>query len=367
MLFHAAIGATLNVFVAPVSAALAAHGVRRIAVAGRDSVPAGMEAHFDEVYEVPAFRRGSPGAIARAGAALHRVVRSTRPDLMHLHSPYAVALGRVVARLTGTAHLAVIHGTLFGQPSPAGRLFSLAESATAWMTRAYITVNGQDGKSYRRLAPGSRVESAPCGGAGIDIERLRSDAARRTVIPGRPPRVLAMCRLTPDKDLDLTVAAWRVARAVVPGLELRIVGSTMPGEPPWHPPAEPGITTEPWTDVPGRELAEADVFLSTSPREGFPMTLAEALVLGTRVVAVANRGSRAVAELATGGSITLTPGRPEAVAAAIVEQLRSPSATIPPAVSAGWSRQAVVDFHVARILDTLGLQSRPVDDPLSGE
>ncbi|MEU4423051.1 glycosyltransferase [Actinoplanes sp. NPDC024001] len=353
VLFHSAIGATLNLFVAPVSAALAEHGVRRIAVVGRDSVPPGMAACFDEIHEVTAFRRGSLRAIARAGAELHRVVRSTRPDLMHLHTPYAVALGRVVARLTGTPHIAVIHGTFFEEPGRAARLFSLVEGATAWLTRTYVTVNGQDRDSYRRLAPRSRVKLAPCGGAGIDIDRLRADAASRAAMPGRPPRVLALGRLTPDKNLDLAVAAWRAARAQVPGLELRIVGSTMPGELPWHPPDEHGITTGSWTDAPGRELAQADVLLSTSRREGFGMTLAEALVLGTRVVAVANRGSRAVAEQA-GVGISLTPGQPDEVAAALVERLRAPSTTMLSSISEAWARQTVVDFHTAHILEELG-------------
>ncbi|WP_157408341.1 glycosyltransferase [Actinoplanes sp. N902-109] len=361
VLFHAAVGVTLDLFVAPVSAALAEHGVRRIAVAGRGSVPPGLAAHFDDLAEVTPFRRGSPRSLARATGELHRIVTAVRPGLLHLHSPYAIALGRLVARATGTPHLAVVHGTLFGRRGPAGLLFGAIESATAWLTPRYVTVNPDDAASYRRLAPRAEVAVAPCGGAGLDVEKLRRDATGSRRLPGRAPRILALCRLTPDKNLDLTVAAWRLLRAGMPDLELRIVGSAMPGEPAWQPPDEPGVTTAAWTGAPGRELAAADVLLSTSPREGFSLNLAEALVLGTPVVAVANRGSRAVAGQA-GAGITLVPGDPVAVAAALATCLRSAARPAVPAAARAWARAGVVDFHVARILDAL----RPAPAPVAG-
>ena len=350
VLFHSAVGATLDLFVAPISRALAGYDFRRVAVVGRGSVPATMAAGFDAVHEVAPFRRGSPRSIARAGRDLERIIRSEKADLLHLHSPYGIALGRLAAHATRTAHMAVVHGTLFGMRNAAGKLFSTVESTAARLTKTYVTLNPDDRDSYRRLAPRSKVHLAPCGGAGIDLDRLMSEAAQAPLARNKPPRVLVMGRLTPDKNLDLAVAAWRLARQSEPDLELRIVGSPVPGEPPWVPPEEPGITTASWTAQPGAELARATVLLSTSRREGFPMVLAEALALGTPVVAVDNRGSRAVAGQVQEG-MTIVPARAAAVSSAVLAQLRARTVRVPSSVLRSWAQDTVVDFHVARIVE----------------
>jgi glycosyltransferase involved in cell wall biosynthesis len=322
-------------------------------VTGRGSVSPALTKSFDAVHEVTPFRRGGPRSIARAGKELSRVVREERTSLLHVHSPYGIALGRLTARTTRTPHLAVVHGTLFDYRTRAGRLFSSVEIVSARLTSTYVTENPDDQRIYRRIAPRSEVHLAPCGGAGIDRERLRADAATAPEASNRPPRILIMGRLTPDKNLDVAVSAWRLARQSTPDLELRIVGSTAPGEPAWIPPTDPGISTLPWTARPGAELANADVVLSTSLREGFPMTLAEALVVGTPVVAVDNRGSRAIADQVQQGMI-LVPERVAAISSAILANLRAPTVRVAPSVLESWGQDFVVAFHIERILEAVG-------------
>ncbi|MGC4888706.1 glycosyltransferase [Micromonospora sp. DT227] len=354
VVFVAGVGMTLTNIVAPVARSLADRGIRRVAVAGRGSVGPELLASFDDVREVTPFRRGRPSEIVRAAGDLRRIVREERAALLHLHSPFGIAVGRLVARSSRTRHLAVVSGTLFGVPGLSGRVFTVAEAASAWCTPTYVTLNPEDERSYRRLAPWSRVHRAPCGAAGVDPTQLRLDDAGDAAPRDRPPRVLVLGRLTPDKNLDLAVAAWRRARSHLPGLELRIVGSSPPGERAWTPPAEPGVSVGPWTSRPGTELARADVLLSTSGREGLPMTQVEALSLGTPVVAVRNRGSRALAEQVEAG-FTLVPARAEAVAVALLDQLRAKRVVVPAQVLRNWERQSVVDFHVRLILRELGV------------
>lgn len=352
VLFLAPLGATLEGFVAPVSRALRPYGLRPVAVAGRGSVPPSLHRSFDAVHEVAPFRRAGLRNLARAGRDLARIVREERVDLLHLHTPYAVAVGRVVARVTRTPHVAVVHGTLFGAPGRAGQLFSVIETVSARLTPTYVTLNPDDQEIYRRLAPRSRVHYAPCGGAGVDAERLRASGPGEPVGEGRPPRVVVMGRLTPDKNFDLAVSAWRVARRSLPDLELRIVGSTSIGEPAWVPPDEPGISAVGWTPEPGVELAAADVVLSTSPREGFGLTVAEALVMGKPVVAVDNRGTRGIAEKVAEGLI-LVPPRAASISSALLSQLRARTVRIGPGVLESWRQENVVAFHASVILDAL--------------
>ncbi|WP_158273840.1 glycosyltransferase [Micromonospora sp. RP3T] len=353
VLFVAALGLTLEGVVAPVSRALESHGFRRVAVAGRGSVPPSLRRSFDEVHEITPFRRAGLGGLVRAGRDLARIVRDERPALLHLHTPYAIALGRVVARATRTRHLAVVHGTLFGASGRSGRIFAAVESASARFTPWYVTENPDDQASYRRLAPRSEVRLAPCGGAGVDVVGLR--AARRLVGEGGrgAPRVLIMGRLTPDKNLDLAVAAWRLARQTRPDLQLRIVGSTVAREPSWAPPEEAGIVPTGWTDDPAAELAAADVVLLTSLREGFPLVVTEALVVGTPVVGVDNRGTRAVARHVREG-LLLAPPDATALSLALLAQLRARTVQIRPESLRAWQREDVAAFHADQILEAVG-------------
>ncbi|SCG72866.1 glycosyltransferase [Micromonospora coxensis] len=349
--FVAGIGMTLQNIVAPVARALSAYPVRRIAVVGRGSVVPDLYRDFDEVYEIAPFRRAGAASMAAAFAGLRRIVRRERVDLLHLHSPFGIALGRAVATVTGTPHVAVVSGTLFGSPTWAGRLFSTIEAASARLTPAYITLNPEDRETYRRLAPRSRINTAPCGAAGIDPERF---AVTRSLSAAsdRPPRLLLMGRLTTDKNLDLAVAAWRLARRVLPNIELRIVGSTAPGEPAWAPPVESGLTVEAWTRQPAAEFAAADVVLSASSREGFPMVLVEALTVGTPVVAVSNRGTRALAQQVEEG-LTLVPPDAESMAEALLARLDGPPVRVARSVLDSWSLASVSAFHVEQILGNL--------------
>lgn len=350
VVFHAAIGLTLKRFVGPVAQALRASGFRCVAASAEVESVVTVGDEFDAVYETPPYRRGSPAKFVRASAELVRILRIERPSLLHLHTPYGIALGRIASAATGTPHMAVVHGTLFGQRTPAGRAFSAVETVAARYTKTYVTLNSEDQISYRRLAPRSRVHQAPCGGAGIDVRRLQMEAEAISYTASRPPRLLVMCRLTADKNLDLAVEAWRRARVHTPDLQLRIVGSAVPGEPSWAPPNEPGLVSLPWTESPGAELANADVLLSTSPREGFSMVLAEALVLGTPVVAVENRGSRAVFGCVRAGMIVVGASADD-ISTAILRQIASEKVEIASSVVADWSQQRVVDYHVGLILE----------------
>lgn len=359
VVFVTAIGAMLELLVTPVAQRLRELGVRCVGVAGGATLSPRPAASFDRIYEIAPFRRQGLRQQARAAVDLRRIVHTERAHLLHLHSPYAIAVGRLVARATGTPHIAVVRGTLFDEANAAGRLFSLVESLSAWLTPTYVTLNADDQRSYRRIAPRSRTHVALCGAAGINYERLGDYAGTLPRQGGRPPRLLVLSRLTPDKNLERAVEAWRLARRSVPDLELRIVGTPAVGEPPWTPPVEPGLVAAGWTDQPGVELAAADVFLSTSRREGFLMSLAEALVVGTPAVAVTNRGSRAIASQVPHGLI-LVPDDAATIAEAVLRQLRAPRVVLPEETIRAWAPENVIDFHVQRILESLGTGPLPV-------
>lgn len=353
IVFVAAIAPSIKMFVSGIAHELTRRGYRCVAVAGRGDASAALREDFDDVYDITPFRRAGLSGAARATRELITIARRERASLLHLHTPYGVALGRVAARATGTPQLAVVHGTLFDARTRAGRLFSAVESAMAWATPTYVVLNPDDLATYRRLAPGSRIHLAPCGGQGVEPPFLAHRPGHLRGATEHPPRVLIIGRLTPDKNLDLAVAAWRQAKLTVPALELHIVGSTADGERPWIPPREPGVVVRSWTSEPQTEIAAADVLLSTSLREGFPMAVTEALALGTPVVAVDNRGTRAVVDQVAEG-MSLVPANRAALAAALLTQIRAATVTVRSTALRSWRRDHVVAFHADRVEEAIG-------------
>jgi len=93
VLFADSVAPTLVHFVAPVARALEAQGWETVGVAGN----AGGVTGFDRVYDVPPFRRRGLRAHFAAFRTLRQVMALEIPDVAQLHTPAAVALGRLAA------------------------------------------------------------------------------------------------------------------------------------------------------------------------------------------------------------------------------------------------------------------------------
>ncbi|MET9241239.1 glycosyltransferase [Nonomuraea sp. NPDC003709] len=101
--------------------------------------------------------------------------------------------------------------------------------------------------------------------------------------------VIAIGRLTKVKGFDLLLRAWQRVSATHPGWTLRIVGSGPERARLLKLAGDLGLACSvelpgPSRDV-GAELDDASIFVLSSRREGFPMTILEALSKGVPVVA----------------------------------------------------------------------------------
>jgi glycosyltransferase involved in cell wall biosynthesis len=170
-------------------------------------------------------------------------------------------------------------------------VYSLLETAVGRASAATVTENDEDAEFYRRFARPGTVFVAPVGGIGIDLTRIES-ARRRPAKRVSSPSIVVVGRLTPEKNLDVIVEAFRKVQESFPEATLTFVGSTLAGEAPWVVPERPGLHTTGWIDDPYPVVAAADLLVLASRREGFSMAAAEALLLGVPVVAVSNRGVR---------------------------------------------------------------------------
>jgi glycosyltransferase involved in cell wall biosynthesis len=340
----AAIAVTLDTFVVPIAEALHDGGWTTIATADGASQLAG----FDSAVDLPAFRRRGILAHLKAFRALVRTIRVVKPDVVHLNTPAAVAMGRIAAALARVPSVSVIHGTFLEPRSWATIPFGVIETLFARMSKVTVVLNEDDARFYRRVCGKARVLIAPAGGAGIDFER--SD--HRPVEDQSRKVALFVGRLAGDKNLDFLVQAWTTARRACPDLVLRLVGSTLAGDPPWARPDVPGIEFAPWTDDPLSEILGATIFVSASRREGFALTVAEAVVAGVPTVVLENRGTREIERQAGGAAISVVKCDRTLFATAMAQAVSESSRSMFRQVLAErWGREATVAFHAAVVGD----------------
>ena len=350
ILFIASVGMTHRLFVSPLAMRLRADGFEVIAAAG----DLGTLEGFDRTYELPPFRRQGAASVLKALRALTRVIERERPALLHLHTPPALALGRLAGRRLGVPSVAIVHGTFLEPWSRRTLLFAAVEGALARLSVHTVTMNDEDAEFYRHVLGSRSVGVAPVGGMGLDLARLEA-ALQHPRRLAAPPSVVVVGRLTPDKRHDVAVEAFLRFRRRNPRATLTFVGSTLPGEPSWEVPDAPGVKHQPWVPDPYPLIAGADLLLTASPREGFAVAVTEALALGIPVAAVTNRGVRQALRNGTSGLVASGPD-PLSLADAIGVALQCrPAAGERERLATASSRTAAIEYHRNIICRVLGV------------
>jgi glycosyltransferase involved in cell wall biosynthesis len=273
----------------------------------------------------PAQRAPGRASVGEA-QLLARLVGSTAPHVVHLHSSKAGLAGRLALR-GRLPTLFQPHGWswLAVQGPVAAATIRWERAATRWTE--VIVCAGHDeaalGQAQRVRARYAVVRN------GVDLDRFRpageeARAAGRASLGIDPQVPLAVCigRVTRQKGQDLLLAAWPWVRAYRPDAELCLVGD---GDllPVLRARSPAGVgffgsvhDVRPW-------YAAADVVVLPSRWEGMSLALLEALVSGRPVVATAVAG---LAEAMPDGAGELVPpSDPAALAVAILRRLDDPA------------------------------------------
>jgi glycosyltransferase involved in cell wall biosynthesis len=349
VLFIASIGATLRAFVAPLAQGLRSLGVETIAAAG--DIDADLDG-FDRTYKLPTFRRGGPAAVVRAFRCLFDITRAEKPSLLHLHTPPALVLGRVVAWSLGIPSIAVAHGSFLEPKGLRSFVYATLEMSLCKASVATVTENEEDADFYRRFARSGSVFVAPVGGIGIDLAKIES--ARSSTVTSTSPSIVVVGRLTPEKNLDIIVQAFEKVQASHPDATLTFVGSALPGEPAWVVPNRAGLHRVEWTNDPYPIVAASNLLVHASRREGFSLAVAEALLLGVRVVAVTNRGVRQIERQNVDG-LVVVPNDQLQLAEAMESSLTRQGRVEPgSALAESWSIESAVRFQREIVTSVLG-------------
>jgi glycosyltransferase involved in cell wall biosynthesis len=253
----------------------------------------------------------SPMRAVLAVRELMQALRQAAPDLIHVHSAKAAALGRIAGRLLNIPVVYTVHGFAFKPAAPAKQRMAalLAEWLLAPLTTRMICVAGAEQSMAARLpVPPAHVSVIR---NGIADNALRADPVATC------RRIVMVSRFAAPKRPDLLIRAF--AQAKLGACELTIAGDGPQRDAcralaAGFPDARislPGNVT----DIAGL-LATAQGFVLVSDHEGFPISILEAMRAGLPVIASDLPGIRE--QLDDGRCGTLVPGNDaDALAAAL--------------------------------------------------
>ena len=269
---------------------------------------------------------GSKLGKAKLLANLAAHIRSQPTDVVHAHNTYAHFYAALAARLSGVRRPRVVctqHGRGCGPNDTAIRQFSMANR----FTDRVLGVSEDAVALCQQQDPGN-AELMHCLWNGVDVDRFAYHG------PADGLNLIAVSRLSPEKDVGTLIKAVAIARRDLPDLRLQIVGDgaeraklealadelavrdivTFLGE---------------RRDVP-QLLAASSLFVSSSLTEGISLTFLEAMGVGLPVLATQVGGNPEVImpddSEPPGRTGELVPADdPEALARAIVEMCRNRS------------------------------------------
>lgn len=299
---------------------LARRGVENLCV-GQPDMPYVQRCAAKGLAVEPIRSRGEadPGAVAK----LRRVVRTWRPDVVHMHTSHAHTLGVLAARSAGVGRTVVSRRVDFTIYRNALRL--------SWLkyrfgVDRYVAIS--EGVRAQMVKDGIPAERIRIVHSGIDLARFTGvkphDYAAEFGLPRGAPVVLDVAAFGWHKAQEVLVAATPAILAEAPEARVFLVGE---GECMEKVRAEAErlgvlgriIFTGFRTDVPSL-LAGADVFVMCSVLEGLCTSLLDALALRRPAVGSAVGG---IPEVLIDGvtGLTVPPKDPAALAAAVLRVL----------------------------------------------
>jgi len=255
-------------------------------------------------WDVPFARSPFSPSNFRAVLDLWRVFSTTQFDLIHVHTPVAAFLGRLLAKLTGQGEVIyTAHGFHFykGAPWYNWLIYHTAERIAARWTDGLIVMNGEDFESAKKLGFRPEVNLFYVRGVGLDINHfavpptMEKEVRASLNISDSDIVVTCIAELNENKNQGFLLEAWRDLSKRHNHVQLLLVGQGEKLNYLQSRVAKEGMPRVHFLghrrDIP-QILWESDIITLVSKREGLPRCIMEAMAASKPVVATNVRGNR---------------------------------------------------------------------------
>ena len=289
------------------------------------------------LVQLPMKRLLSPLADVRALAALVRLIRRERFQVVHTHMSKGALLGGIAARIAGAPVVVNTAHNLGAIAMPRAWVRALFRVYDRWLlgttTDAVITVTERvrDAVVAQRILPAARVHAIANGIVAAprasEAQRQQARRALRREIGAADdaPVIGCVARLVWFKGLDTLVDALPAVLRVCPDVQVAVAGDGPLRAELAARAAALGVADRlhllgERNDVP-QLLRGFDLFVLPSVSEGMPLTILEAMGAGLPVVATAVGGVPELMVAAETG-LLVPPGDAVALALALLRLLR---------------------------------------------
>ncbi|MFN8632491.1 MAG: glycosyltransferase family 4 protein [Chloroflexota bacterium] len=281
-------------------------------------------------------REVSPLNDLRATLGMYRLIRSSRPHIVHTHMAKAGTAGRLAARL---ARVPIIVHTFHGHTFHSywgpvkSRIFLEIERTLGKATDRVIAITEAQKAdiAHYGVAPLRKIEIIPLGleiEPMLEADRFRGRLRSELGIGHNQPLVGIVARLVPIKAHEIFLEAARIIRTAVPDATFLIIGD---GERRAELEAlarQLGVDGATrflgWREDMREVYADLDVVTLCSNNEGSPVALIEALAAARPVVSTRVGGVPNVVHDGESG-VLVPPRDPVAFAEGILTLLRDPA------------------------------------------
>lgn len=254
-------------------------------------------------------------------------VRKVRPDVIHLNSSKAAALGALAARILGVKRIIfTVHGWPFNEKRGefARVMMYLVSWLTAFLSHAVIVVSKSDEAQAKKMRwIEKKIRYIP---VGIESPAFlsRDEVSSSLSLIAPSPRIVTIAELTANKGIRYAIEAVGLLKQRGAGVSYAVIGDGEQRKELEESTAAFGVgdcvTFAGFIPDAARYLKGFDIFLLPSIKEGMPYVLLEAAAAGLPIVTTTVVNPDV---LDTYSHIrAVPPGDPEALAEALLETMR---------------------------------------------